>query len=144
MMINDIYIEAFRNVIHETERVTGYTVPEPVKTYVVMLLSSYMDRTNFMPNCAFIEELLSLYSHRKAKELGDTCLFLTGVFPEYGKRYGIDKNYYIGIGMESYNIASRQLNDQLLKMLSDNFSYLQRFIEISTKPNILREISICR
>jgi hypothetical protein len=144
MMINDTYIEAFRNVVKETGRVYGYTVPEPVQTYVVMLLSSYMDRTNFMPNRGFTQELLSLYSYRKAKELGDTCLFLTGVFPEYGKRYGIDKNYYMGIGMESYRIASEKMNDQILKMLSENFSYLQRFIEISTKPTILRDISICR
>jgi hypothetical protein len=105
-----------------------------------------MDKTNFLPDKSFIESFLKMQrtASYAAKDLGDTCLFITGVFPTYGMRYGLNKNYYTGIGIESYKIVSERLNDELFKMLSSHFEYLQKFIELTTTPAKLYNYGICR
>lgn len=144
--MKDCYVNSFRNLVKQTSEETGYTVPEPMETYIVMLLSMYMERTNFLPDRSFIESFLKIQrtASSAAKDLGDTCLFLTGVFPLYGIKYGLDRSYYTGIGIESYKIVSERLNDDLFKMLSNHFEYLQKFIELTTTPAKLYNYGICR
>jgi len=70
------------------------------------------------------------YKH-SAKELGDTCLFVTGVFPTYGCRKGLNIKYYSNIGKSSYSMASEYLNIDLFDNLSKHFDILRDFIDIS-------------
>lgn len=144
--MKDTYVNSFRNLVKQTSEETGFAVPEPLETYIVMLLSMYMEKTNFLPDKSFIESYLKLQKNtlHSAKELGDTCLFLTGVFPLYGARYGISKSYYTGIGIESYKVVSEKFNDDLFKLLSKHFEYLQKFIELTTTPPKLYNHGICR
>jgi hypothetical protein len=59
-----------------------------------------------------------------AKTLGDTCLFVTGIFPDYG----IDIKYYSDIGKTSYDAVSHNLNPELFSTLSQHFDYVREFI----------------
>ena len=70
-----------------------------------------------------------------AKTLGDTCLFVRGVFPNYGKAYGIQKRYYSQIGKSSYEIVSEVLHPELFGKLAYHFDFLGDFIEMSIKSN---------
>ena len=63
-----------------------------------MLLAEHIDKDNFLPKKSFAESYLTISKSRNAKELGDTCLFVSGVFPAYG-----DTDYFVGIGRSSYN-----------------------------------------
>ena len=110
------------------------TWPE-IESYVVMLLADKIDKPNFLPEQTFAEELLALKQPYRltAKELGDTCLFVTGVFPEYG----ISIEYYSNIGKSSYSIATTNLHTELFDSLSTNFDFIRKFINLSIKPNNL-------
>ncbi len=110
--MNDDYVAAFREVIQSTRDRFGYTLPEEIEAYVVMLLADHMEKPDFLPEGTFAEAYLKLQdsSRYSPKELGDTCLFVTSVFPTYGRRYGLDRRYYSSIGSSSYAQVAETLN----------------------------------
>ena len=129
----DYYTDAFYSVVKETQDNTGYTIPQHIEAYVVMLLASKVDEPDFLPKGTFAENYLQ---NRSPKELGDTCLFVTGVFPNYGKRHGINKKYYQDIGIGSYTVAADYMNGELFDDLAKHFTFLSNFIEITvSNPN---------
>ena len=132
----EVYHEPLRQVIKETSVETGYVLPVQIEMYVIELLVYYIDRPNFLPEQTFTESLYKL-DHRSsfsAKDLGDTCLFVTGVFPNYGKKYGLNKSYYKNIGKTSYDQASRILNHELFSALCTHFEVIGKFINKATNP----------
>jgi len=133
--MKDEYTSAFYDIVKEASETTGYQLPIEIESYVVMLLADKIDKPNFLPEQTFAEELLALKQPYRltAKELGDTCLFVTGVFPEYG----ISIEYYSNIGKSSYSIATTNLHTELFDSLSTNFDFIRKFINLSIKPNNL-------
>ena len=126
--MKDFYQSAFYGLVKETQETSGYTLPVELESYVVMLLADKVDKPNFLPETSFAESYLELRNSRDAKSLGDNCLFVTGVFPTYG----IDINYYIGIGQSSYNRISYGMNKELFDSLSIHFRFLRKFINLTT------------
>lgn len=125
--MRDEYTSAFYKVVKETQSRYGYDLPFDIEVYVVMLLSSRVDKIDFLPKDSFAESYMKLKGI-EAKELGDTCLFTVGVFPEYGTRKGLTQEYFSNIGMSSYDIATSYLNDSLFSNLRDHFKFLSKFI----------------
>ena len=130
--MKDEYVDAFRGVVQDTQNSTGYNLPEHVEAYIVMLLADHVEKVDFLPSSSFAETFLKLKSgDREAKELGDTCLFVSGVYPKYGNKHGINRRYYQDIGSTSYDIVSLQMNNELFSTLSKNFVFLSSFIHHS-------------
>ena len=127
------YTNAFFDVVRETKETHGYDLPVELESYIVFLLASHLDRPDFLPENTFAEAYLKLerpYT-QNAKQLGDTCLFVTGVFPSYGRDKGLNISYYSNIGKSSYSMASEYLNIDLFDNLSTHFDVLREFIDIS-------------
>lgn len=131
--MKDNYFDAFYGVVKESQEKTGYDLPENIECYVVMLLANYIDKPDFLPKESFAQAYLKLKSpyNYDAKELGDMCLFVTGVFPAFGKKIGLDRKYYQNIGISSYDMISESLNGQLFSQLSAHFVFLSDFIELT-------------
>ena len=133
------YTSAFYRIVCETKEKHGYELPVELESYIVYLLASHLDRPDFLPQSTFAEAYLKLerpYT-QNAKQLGDTCLFVTGVFPTYGSNKGLNVKYYSNIGKSSYSMASEYLNLGLFENLSIHFDLLRDFIDISiNKQNI--------
>lgn len=128
--MRDVYQTAFYRVIKETQEHNGVCLPEEIEAYIVMLLASYVDHNDFLPKRSFAESYLTIKSSRNAKELADTCLFVTGVFPEFG-----NTEYYVEIGKSSYGQMSTGLNNELFDSLSTHFVFVKDFIGLATtKP----------
>jgi len=128
--MRDVYQTAFYGVVRETQESTGLTLPDDIECYVVMLLAEHIDKNDFLPKKSFAESYLTITKSRNAKELGDTCLFVSGVFPDYG-----DSNYITHIGRSSYSQITTSLNHDLFESLSKHFVFLRDFISVSTtKP----------
>ena len=140
--MKDEYTNAFYTVVKDTQESTGYELPVNVEAYIVMLLASHVEKANFLPENPIAIEFLSLKrpATAKAKELGDTCLFIVGVFPYYKKKFGLNKRYYSDIGSSSYELTAESYNTELFTTLSKNFNFLGEFIECSIRstPNLLR------
>ena len=127
------YTNAFYNIVCEAKETHGYELPVDLESYVVFLLASHIERPDFLPHSTFAEAYLKLkrpYT-QNAKQLGDTCLFVTGVFPSYGQDKGLDITYYSNIGKSSYSMAKEYLNIDLFESLSTHFDLLRTVIDTS-------------
>lgn len=131
--MNDAYTLALFDVVKETSITHGYDLPEPIEAYVVMLLASYVDKTDFLPE-TFAESFLTIKTTTEAKELGDTCLFVAGVFPTMGTRKGLSRRYYQDIGATSYEMAS-DMNTELFPILARHFNFLSNFIGVTVSSS---------
>lgn len=130
--MRDVYQTAFFEVVRETQESTGLTLPNDIECYVVMLLADHIDKNDFLPKKSFAESYLTIRKSSNAKELGDTCLFVSGVFPLYGER-----DYFVQIGRSSYSRITT-LNHELFESLSKHFTFLRDFIELSTTNSYSR------
>lgn len=131
--MKDAYRLAFYDVVKETQASTGYELPEHLEAYVVMLLAHHIDRPDFLPESSFAEAYLRLTrpASMSAKELGDTCLFVTGVFPAYGTKYGLNRRYFQDIGIGSYEMVAEVMHPDLFSQLATHFQFLSNFIEVT-------------
>ena len=135
--MKDAYTEVFYDIVRETQVDTGYELPEYIEAYVVMLLAYHIDRPNFLPEKSFAEAYMKLRkpADYSAKELGDTCLFVTGVFPTYGKKHGLNRRYYQDIGSTSYEMVAEVMNGELFNSLATNFVFVSDFIDITLRSS---------
>lgn len=135
--MKDQYTLVFYEVIQETKIRSGYHIPEDLESYLVMLLSYYMDRPAYLPAESFAEAYLKLKNpaNHCAKELGDTCLFMTGMFPTYGSKHGLDRKYFSNIGIGSYELAAESMHKELFSNLARHFNLLSEFIELTVNQN---------
>lgn len=133
--MKDEYTSAFYDIVKEASETTGYQLPIEIESYVVMLLADKIDKPNFLPETTFAESLLALKQPYRltAKELGDTCLFVTGVFPEYG----ISVDYYSNIGKSSYTMIHEGMNTELFRLLATRFDFIREFINLTVNPKNL-------
>jgi len=128
--MKDAYNIAFYEVVKDSQAKTGYQLPHTVEAYIVMLLSDFVDRDDFPPDTSFAEMFFSVKDTKQAKELGDICLFVSGVFPKLKARHGINRRYYQDIGSTSYEMAS-DMNLELFPVLAKHFVFLSEFIEVT-------------
>ena len=77
--MNDTYTSALFDVVKETSATRGYDLPEPIEAYVVMLLASYVDRPDFLPE-TFGMSLMQLKTATKQKSLAILVCLLQECF----------------------------------------------------------------
>jgi hypothetical protein len=133
--MDDHYVQAFHGMVRDTRQDFGYELPVEVEHYVVLLLADHVDRPHWQPKPSFAETYLQLNNSREAKQLGDACLFMCGVFPEHGQRHGLNIAYYANMGKSSYHRASRDLRKDLFEQLADNFMIVSQMIRATTNPS---------
>ena len=144
--MQDAYTNVFYDVVKESQSQHGYELPEHIEAYVVMLLAYHIDRPNFLPEKSFAEAYLKLRrpASLSAKELGDTCLFVTGVFPTYGSKHGIERKYYQNIGSTSYEMVAEVMNGELFSTLAKHFVFVSEFIEVTISSSRLTQNNLFR
>jgi len=123
----DAYTDAFFGIVREAQETSGYDLPVHLEHYVVMVLAVHIDKPNWHPENSFAEAYLKIGNRSNAKELGDTCLFVSGVFPSFGSKKGLPRSYFQNIGKTSYS----QITGELFTDLSNHFDFLSDFIDIS-------------
>ena len=128
--MNDAYTSALFDVVKETSATRGYDLPEPIEAYVVMLLANFVDKPDFLPD-TFGPTFMQLKTSGEAKQLADTCLFVSGVFPSLGERKGLSRRYYQDIGSSSYEMVAGVRHPELFNTLATHFNFLSEFIEVT-------------
>ena len=119
--MQDAYVQVFADCVAHTRLQTGIELPKHIEQYVVALLAHHIDRPDFLPKQTFAELILTLDSKKNAKYIGDTCLFLTGVFPTYG----VNKRYYRDIGCTAYSTIELEL----FQTIVHSFDTIQTLID---------------
>ena len=141
--MKDAYTTAFYDVVKDSQAKSGMELPHHIEAYIVMLLSEFVDRNDIPPDSTFAEMFLSIKDARQAKQLGDTCLIVSGAFPKLKARHGINRRYYQDIGSTSYDMAST-MNEELFPVLAKHFVFLSEFIELTVNSSKLKNYTLFR
>ena len=126
--MQDAYVQAFVQLATSAREETGIELPAHIEHYVVCLLAVHVDKTDFLPKQSFAHSLLTIKRSGDAKTLGDTCLFVTSVFPEYG----VNEQYYTDIGRSAYNA----INLEMFQTISVHFDTVKRFTRAACRGTV--------
>ena len=133
--MQDAYVAVFQDLVSTAREQTGIEFPLHIEHYVVALLAQHVDRADFLPKSSFAESMLTIHNSRTAIELGDSCLFVTGVFPNYG----IDRSYYMSIGQSAYT----RIDTELFNTVSVHFPTIADFIQVCVHGCETDPIQLC-
>jgi len=112
--MKDVYVEKFSAVLDE---IHTFRVYPQIKVYVSVLLADHVEKTDFFVE-PFGLRYMSITTTTAAKELGDSCLVMAGIFPGYR---GMPESYYIDIGSGSYSAAASATGSEIFGRLAENF-----------------------
>ena len=141
--MKDAYQTAFYDVVKETQAQSGMDLPHHIEAYIVMLLSDCVDRNDIPPDSTFAQMFLTIRDSQQAKQLGDTCLIVSGAFPRLKAHRGLNRRYYQDIGSTSYDMASG-MNEELFPVLAKHFVFLSEFIELTVSSPKLPQNNLFR
>lgn len=112
--MKDVYVEKFSAVLDEIDT---FRARPMVKVYVSVLLADHVEKTNFFSE-PFGLRYMDLKNCHNAKELGDNCLVIAGIFPGFRR---MPDRYYIEIGSGSYGMAASVTGSVIFRSLSRDF-----------------------
>lgn len=118
--------------IHRHRRETGFDMPELLEYYLVDMLTERLDRCDIIPEPTFAERYLALYRETRLSEFknyADSALFFVSLMPEYGRRRGLNMDYYATLGISTYYTLGDLAEDPRYTQLGNWFYHLQRFLE---------------
>lgn len=118
--------------IHTHRQATGFDMPELLEHYLVDLLTERLDKCNIIPEPSFAERYLKLYNETRLsefKDYADGALFFVSLMPEYGRRRGLNMDYYASLGISTYYTLGDLAEDPRYTQLGNWFYHLQRFLE---------------
>lgn len=122
--MKDVYVEKFSQVLDDISMQTGTYLSPYIHSYLSSLLADHVEKTKFFVE-PFAFRYMSLNNSTSAKELGDNCLILVGVFPGYR---GMNNDYYVNIGAGSYGVAASATGSEIFDTLSKDFDNLRGFL----------------
>ena len=128
---------------HSTE--TGFALPELLAWYLADMLSERVTRVDIIPEPSFAERYLQLYHEHdlgRFKDYADSALFFVSLMPEYGRRRGLDMDYYATLGISTYYTLSELAEDPRYTQLGNWFYDLQRFLNSAIRPETRLDLGI--
>lgn len=123
--------------IHTHRQATGFDMPELLEHYLVDLLTERLDRVDIIPEPSFAERYLRLYTDTRLgefKDYADTALFFVSLMPDYGRRRGLDMDYYATLGISTYYALGDLSEDNRYTQMGNWFYHLQRFLSSAIRP----------
>lgn len=127
----EYFQHTFRQQLLDHQARTGFTTPPLLLEYLCDLLASRARRCDLIPEPSFAERYLELYTRPRFGELkdyADQCLFFVSLLPEYGRRRGLDLDYYGSLGISVYYTLGDLAHDSRYIQLGNWFYHLQRFL----------------
>jgi hypothetical protein len=120
----------FQHIDRHRQQV-GFDLPLMLEHYLVDLLTDRLNRVDIIPDPSFAERYLKLYSETRLdqfKDYADSALFFVSLMPEYGRRRGLDLDYYASLGISTYYTLADLSEDPRYTQLANWFYVLQRFL----------------
>jgi hypothetical protein len=133
--------------IHAHRRAVGFDMPELLEWYLVDLLTDRLQRVDIIPDPSFAERYLQLYhEHSLAafKDYADSALFFVSLMPDYGRRRGLNMDYYATLGISTYYTLADLSEDDRYTQLGNWFYHLQRFLNTAIHPDVNLQLFVHR
>lgn len=118
-----IAIKGIRDILEETWVQSGFAVPIYVTEYIARILADKLDKNPWQPEPSYAERYMTLKSPTEALALGNTCFFTRSVFPDLGRRRGINASYYVQIGQGCYDRVLSHTTIPAIRVINQHFEY---------------------
>ena len=124
--------EYFTEVVSEALVKRRIETPHFVSQYLVDLLDTNIATENSTMNQTFAEAVLKAFNseksvrHEMLKRVGDTSLYISGVFGDSLRRKIVDVDYYAEIGGLAYGRLATELNDDTGQVF---YEFSNRFLD---------------
>jgi hypothetical protein len=133
------------DLIKDAERHYGSFLKEEVENYLVMVLQRFIQKPE-MVSAVLANDYLKAHpasgylAQQRLRDVGDTCLLFSGLYPEFASVRRVPIKYFIDLGKSSYLSAAncfkhQRLVDQLFQSLA------QEFIPMMDVLHCLRELA---
>ena len=105
----------WHSLVHEAQAKAHLHLSEILEHYLVMLLSRFTPRTASLCEAVaphYLEAMRNDSQQRpkSLRDVGDTCLLLSGLFPGRSNKLAVSADYYIGLGQSAYGEAATHLD----------------------------------
>jgi hypothetical protein len=119
----------WHQLVTEAERHTQRHLAPETESYLVFMLMRFLGRPEIASSVVAMDYLegLLLQGHSrddKLRDVGDTCLLYSGMFPMRAKRRRVKVSYFVDLGRSAYLQLSDTLaisTAELFQQLSDDF-----------------------
>jgi hypothetical protein len=133
----EIAVPFFKALVEEAIAHQRLAANELTSYYVVQLLASFVDRSEYAED----DEPLALQlaqalergglRHRAGlKQIGDASLFVAGFFSDSLRRKLVDVDYYAAIGGYAYHALSRSESDRFSPVFAELADKFVRFVDV--------------
>ena len=122
-MEDPVAINGIRTILMETWEQYGFECPVYVTEYITRILADKLDKNPWQPEPSYAERYMTLRTPTEALELGNTCFFTRSVFPDLGKRRGINASYYVQLGQGCYERVLSHSTIPAVQTLNQHFEY---------------------
>lgn len=132
-----VQVQFFDHLSEHSQR-TGFSPPGLLLIYLSELLAERLKRVDIIPEPSFAERYLQLYSCYRLEEFkdyADSTLFFVSLLPDYGRRRGLDMDYYATLGISVYYTLADLSRDSRYAQLGNWFYHLQRFLNSALHPS---------
>lgn len=122
--------EEWMQLLNEAKTKTGTSFCEHAEHYIITTLHHHTRKTTLADGCIGIDLLTFQQEHQlhHLRALGDRCLLISGLFPEYIIKRNVSYRYFISIGEAAYAQLVSDHNDtydpELFQYLSFHFTGL--------------------
>ena len=136
----------WHDLIREVTSFKNITLHEEVESYLIFLLMRFTAQIEFVDKIIATEYLESLSEiprsqirNQRLRDVGDTCLIFSGLFPEITEKRLVNLSYYIKIGRNAYMEISDCSSQANLNGLKDLYGSLANdFIQLMDILNNIR------
>lgn len=117
-------LSQIKQILEECNEQHGWLIPMPVVEFTAKILVDKLDKNPWQPEPSYAEQYMQIRTREQALALGNTCWFTRAVFPELGKRRGINQDYYVSIGRSCYERVLQSGEVPQVRLLYTYFEFI--------------------
>lgn len=133
LLLNSTPVALWYDMIHDAEASCSINLKEELESYLVFLMIRYTNRPEIANQIIASEFLNSFDLTIKKREIalrdvGDTCLVFSGLFPKLAEKRLVKISYFVHMGESAY-IAISQASNDLYSKLANQFVSLMDVLQ---------------
>lgn len=118
LVLHPTSMAQWQSLVQEAGRSSNVSLSEELENYLVFLLMRHIQNPEIVKSIvasSFLKSLETIGKERQylLREVGDTCLLLSGLFPNNARKKNVRISYYVEIGKSAYFTLSNCCGNQL-------------------------------
>ena len=131
----------WRGAIQAAETRCHVSLPAELESYLVSLLVRFTPQSDLGRQVMAVEYLRAMQEQQSVRRyalatVGDQCLLLTGIFPDFVNRRQVNARYFVELGRSAYATVAATATD-IYTLLAQQFVLLMDVLQSLNERHIL-------